>query len=174
QYWIEAIDLNGQSSWQGPIAVGRAPGKMASLAQSPTLGEVGRLNIAEAQTARVERNASIKSVSAADIAVQTDLAGQTAAKLAVTGEGFYRLSLAELAAAGFKPGADLSRLQLYVDGEPVPLNINSKSASIDGSPAIEFYGVGVDSAVTAEHVYWLVNGSQPGLRMRQTVAPAGA
>ena len=169
QYWIEAVDLNGESSWQGPIAVGRAPGKVADPAQSTTLGELGRFNIADAQTARVERNASVKSVSAAGITLQTNPAGQSSAKLAVSGEGFYRISLSELAAAGFNAGNDLRNLQLYVDGEQIPINLNAGSG---GSTAIEFYGVGVESAVTVERVYWLVNGSQPGLRMPQIAAPS--
>ncbi|HKQ04255.1 MAG TPA: C25 family cysteine peptidase, partial [Blastocatellia bacterium] len=169
-YWVEAIDLNGQSTWQGPIAVGRAPGKMTTMAESPALGDVGQLNLTEAQTTRVERSAAVKSVGTSDITVQSSLAGQPAAKLAITGEGFYRVALSELAAAGFNASADARNLQLFVDGEQVPINVTAASSA--GSPAIEFYGVGIDSAVTAEHVYWLINGSEPGLRMRQTVAPA--
>ncbi|HKP11299.1 MAG TPA: hypothetical protein VJZ91_04285, partial [Blastocatellia bacterium] len=132
QYWVEAVDLNGQSHWQGPIAVRRAAGKAANRLRSMTLAEVGRSHMPEATTASVERAAPVKGGSDADLGAQAIIAGQPAAKLAVKGEGFYRVSLSELAAAGFKPGADLRNLQLYVDGEQVPININSKS---DGSAA---------------------------------------
>src|SRR5262249_10281732 len=74
-----------------------------------------------------------------------------------------------LAAAGFSAGTDLRNLQLYVDGEQIPINLNTKS---DGSTAIEFYGIGVDSIYTAEHNYWLIKGTQPGLRMQLTPSPA--
>ncbi|HJQ24580.1 MAG TPA: C25 family cysteine peptidase, partial [Blastocatellia bacterium] len=169
QYWVEAIDLNGQSTWQGPISVARAPGRIRTLAESPALGEVGQPNFSEAQTTRVERRAAVKNVAAADIAVQSNLAGQSAAKLAVTTEGFYRVALSELAAAGFNTSGEARNLQLYVDGEQVPINVTNGSS---GSMAIEFYGVGVESAVTVEHVYWLINAAEPGLRMRQTDAAA--
>ncbi|MFL6212739.1 MAG: C25 family cysteine peptidase [Blastocatellia bacterium] len=171
QYWVEAVDLNGQSHWQGPIAVSRAPGKTADRMRSMTLNEAGRFQMPEAETARVDRAALIKTHDNAETSAQAVFAGQSAVKLAVKGEGFYRVSLADLAAAGFKPGNDLGNLQLYVDGEQVPININAKP---DSSAAIEFYGIGIDSAFTTEHIYWLVAGNQPGLRMPQVAAPASA
>jgi hypothetical protein len=36
----------------------------------------------------------------------------------------------------------------------------------------EFYGIGVDSATTDEHVYWLTVGEQPGQRIQSIHAPA--
>jgi hypothetical protein len=170
EYWVEAVDLNGQSHWRGPIAVSRATGKAANPRRSMTLAEAGRVEMPEATTVRVERAAPIHIRDEAEASAQVVSAGQAAVKLAVKGEGFYRVSLADLAAAGFKP-SNLGNLQLYVDGAQMPININSKS---DSSAAIEFYGIGADSPYTTEHVYWLVAGNQPGLRMQQVAAPASA
>lgn len=38
---------------------------------------------------------------------------------------------------------------------------------------IEFYGIGIDSPATVNHVYWLLVGSQPGLRITTSDAKGG-
>ena len=98
--------------------------------------------------------------------VQTDLAGQAAVKLAVKQEGWYRVSQRDLVNAGFSAKVDPRNLQLYVDGRPVPMIVNgAQDGGFDSTDSVEFYGVGINSAVTDSHVYWLAAGSQPGTRI---------
>jgi hypothetical protein len=168
---IEAIDLNGESTWYGPVGASVATGKAgaADQASSPTLGQLGKSSPMESQTSRVDRRASIRSASG--VAIQTVIGGQPAAKLGVKSEGFYRVTQPELAAAGFNTNVDPRNLRLFVDGQEQPINVIAKGV-FDSSSAIEFYGIGVDSASTDEHVYWLTAGSQAGQRIQSISASA--
>jgi hypothetical protein len=116
----------------------------------------------------------VTTVNIAGLAAQEDIAGKPAVKLSIKTEGFYRVTQPELVAAGLEPNLDLRNLQLFVDGKELPINVVSKSGEFDSSAAIEFYGVGVESAVTNEHVYWLIAGVRPGQRVRQSAAPANS
>jgi hypothetical protein len=166
QYWIEDIDLDGQSSWHGPIGIGRPTGRTGSgQAQSPTLGQLGKGTALDPTTASVDRKAPV--ISASGVVLQPGLAGQAAVKMSVKAEGLYRVTQPELIAAGLDPNASLGMLQLYVDGQQVPINVTTKGGQFDASAAIEFYGLGSDSAATDSRVYWLVSGSQPGQRIQQ-------
>lgn len=172
QYWIEDIDLDGQSSWHGPIGIGLPTGRAGSgQAQSPTLGQLGRGNAIAATTASVDRKAPVVTASGATL--QPSLAGQGAVKISVKSEGLYRVTQPELIAAGLDPNVNLGMLQLYADGQPVPINVTTKGGQLDSTTAIEFYGIGADSAVTDSHVYWLVAGSQPGQRIQQISGATG-
>ena len=83
---------------------------------------------------------------------QWALAASAAMKLLVRQEGWYRVSFAQLAQAGFTVRQP-KFLQLYVDGR------SSRSVTPNG---IEFYATGVDTQWTDTRVYWLVKGFTPG------------
>jgi hypothetical protein len=169
QYWIEDIDLDGQTSLHGPISIGQPTGRVGSgQSQSATLGQLGKGNALAPSTATVDRRAPV--ISASGAILQPGLAGQAAVKMSVKTEGFYRVTQPELIAAGLDPKANLGMLQLYVDGQQVPINVTTKGGQFDSSAAIEFYGIGADSAYTDSRVYWLVVGSQPGQRIQQIPA----
>jgi hypothetical protein len=172
QYWIEDIDLSGQSSWHGPIAIGRPVGRVGSgQEQSSTLGQLGKGNAIAAIASSVDKKAPV--ISSSGVTLQPDLAGRAAVKMSVRDEGLYRVTQAELLRAGLDAKVDPRMLQLFVDGQPVPLNFVSKSGAFDASAAIEFYGLGVDSAFTDSRIYWLVAGSQPGQRIKQIPGATG-
>jgi hypothetical protein len=168
QYLIEAVDLNGESTWYGPVTASQALGKAAEQSSSLTLGELGKFSTLENQTTRVDRQATI--LSSSGISIQRVI-GFPAAKISVKKEGFYRVTQPELAAAGFDINVDPRNLRLFADGQEQPMNVIAKSV-FDASSAIEFYGIGVDSAETDEHVYWLSSGSQPGQRIQLISARA--
>jgi peptidase C25-like protein len=172
QYWIESVDTNGESAWRGPIGVTQSVGKTLDPAQSLTLGQLGVSNSQASQTSRVERKAGVKTVTASGVSLQPVSMGQSAVKMSVKAEGFYRVTQPELIAAGFNPSADPRTIQLFVDGQEQAINVATRNGQFDSSASIEFYGVGIDSAVTVNHVYWLVSGSQPGLRIQQLPAPS--
>lgn len=174
RYLLEDIDLSGKSSWTGPISLNVKGGKAPSIEESVLLTRIG---LASAQTTLgqgsmpVERKAEIARATAAATKLQTDLAGQPAVKLGVNREGWYRITQQELAAAGLSSNADARNLQLYVDGRQVPMIVNGEQdGKLDPSDSIEFYGVGLNSAATSTHVYWLVAGAQGGVRIKATKA----
>jgi len=98
--------------------------------------------------------------------VQRALAGSAAMKLLVKEEGWYRVSQGELAAAGMNTHFNPKKLQLYVDGQEVPLRVIAEKENRFGPrDVIEFYGTGLDTPSTDTRVYWLVVGSRAGKRM---------
>jgi hypothetical protein len=83
------------------------------------------------------------------------LAGKFAVKLSVKREGFYRVSGADLFAAGLDPKAKPEKIQLYVDGLQVPIKVDSDN---DGRvTGVEFYGGNGER----ENFFGAVNAGEP-------------
>ncbi len=96
-------------------------------------------------------------------------------KIAVKQEGWYRVTQAELISAGLDAKADPRSLQLYADGEPIPVFVSGESdGRLDADDAVEFYGIGLDSPATDARIYWLFAGNQAGLRINSFLSPAPA
>jgi signal peptidase I len=108
------------------------------------------------------------AVSASDSQLQTQwaLAAQSAVKLLIRGPGWYRARQPELIAAGLDPAIDPRRLQLFVNGQQIPVIVSGEEdGRFDSTDSVEFYGVGVDTPWTDARVYWLVQGAEPGQRI---------
>jgi hypothetical protein len=179
QYWLEDVDLEGKNTMYGPFtqqaASGTARPVASTLLSELTAGKSG----AAASAAQREWPAAIdaqspKSVSAinraetSSLEQQFGLAGQAAVKLSVNQDGWYRVTGAELVAAGLDANADSTRLQLYLNGEELPIKVGA-----DGT--VEFYGRRLDAPATDRNVYWLIEGTTPGQRIQMLpVLPAGA
>ena len=90
-------------------------------------------------------------------------------KLVVDSAGLYRVTAAELAAAGFDlAGQDLSQLSLTAGGAPVAL-------AVDGSgddATLTFYGQPRDSRYGTQNVYWLNKAATDGTPARITSGDA--
>jgi len=167
QYWLEDVDLNGRSTWHGPFFSKFVGGAGPARGNSSMLGRGG--DAQAGPTVPVERAALPQSGKPEQIKPQSGLAGQPAVKLWVKREGLYRVTAAELAQAGLDPKADTRFLQLYADGQQIPINVITDKEGL--LAAIEFYGRGLDAAYTDARVYWLLSGSQPGLRIEQVKGP---
>ena len=211
RYWIEDIDLNGRTTIHGPFGVsegaigGDQPGgelgdrTLLSKRKSPLLSALGRdaslAQTAEAATVPVEPTAKVAKITAARMTIQSGVASQTAVKLSVQREGWYRVEQSDLTAAGLPSDANPAMLQLLADGKEVPMLVTGatsgtgggviggviggggvgggKTTAPPGWTGIEFYGLGINSPSTVNHVYWLVVGSQPGLRITTSDAKGG-
>jgi predicted outer membrane repeat protein len=163
QYWVEDLDLNGGKTIHGPIAVkniGGAPGRKSAAAMLSQVG-VNPSGISKP----VPITAPFSLVRPDRVNITSSLAGQQAVKLAVKHDGYYRVPSADLVAAGIDPNADPGRLQLYADGKQVPIKVLTDAQGLISG--VEFYGVGLDTAATDTRVYWLISGSEPGLRIPQ-------
>ena len=98
--------------------------------------------------------------------VQWALAAKPAVKLGIRKSGWYRVGQSELVAAGLDPGANPQLLQLFVDGQEVPIVVTGAgSEPFAPGDAIEFYGMGHDTPWTDVRTYWLVAGDRPGKRV---------
>jgi hypothetical protein len=170
RYWLEAVDLNRQRTWQGPATLGEAqPGDRIpprGQAQAALLSHMGREATHPPRTVPLERRATLSTVPTGASARQALLAARPAVKLGVRQEGWYRVTQPELVAAGLNPGADPRLLQLYVDGGEVPMRVTGQEdGRLDPGDAIEFYGLGLNESWTDTRVYWLVVGARAGKRI---------
>jgi subtilisin-like proprotein convertase family protein len=163
RYWIEAIGLDGSSDWHGPVTPVYTHSLTADTA-SPSLDE---LNESRNQG---DQRGNVGNTTFA-ITPRVEPGTATAIKLYIKQTGVYRVSRAELLAAGLNPNVDPRTLQLFEGGREQPLTVPSEQAGrfdlIDG---IEFYATAPDSPYTASRVYWLVAGSQAGQRIKQVKA----
>lgn len=103
-------------------------------------------------------------------------------KLVVDADGLYRLTAADLQAAGWNPSQlDTRHLGLTSQGQPVALRLEgTEDGRLDPGDYIEFYGQRFRGDEMAEkytdnNVYWLAAGTTLGLRMATAnAAPQGA
>jgi hypothetical protein len=164
-YWLEDIDLNGQSAWHGPLYAKPISGVPPVRSQAATFS---RLNsVSQSDTSRVVEKTAATLPAITQPGIQGTPSTQAAVKISVNHEGWYRLTQAELINAGLAKDADARFLQLYVDGREVPMVVNTgKDGRFDDTSSIEFYGLGIDTPSTDARTYWLTVGSQQGKRIQ--------
>ncbi len=173
EYWLESVDLNGESKWQGPVTA-QLIGARASKKNSATLlSKLGRSESLLYQTLPLEVKTASSRARPEQIKLQTDLAAQTAVKIAIKQEGWYRVSSQELIEAGLDANADPRFLQMFVEGREQPIAIIEDKQAKSPSFAVEFYAMGLDTAYSNSRIYWLTVGAQAGLRIKQ-VKESGA
>ncbi|MGB8508794.1 MAG: C25 family cysteine peptidase, partial [Pyrinomonadaceae bacterium] len=92
---------------------------------------------------------------------------------------WYRVTSAQLAAAGLGFNVDPTRLQLFAGGIEQAIRVNSDAWEKDGT--LEFYGEALDTPASDARVYWLIEGATAGRRIgvggdttRTPAAPAPA
>lgn len=181
-YWLEALDLSGAREWFGPLLAERGANAASSTENSTEssaaesfqrarlLEELNVLAPATVQPvplaavspgAAITARTSAARVLAGGISVPWTLPGQTAAKLLVRQAGWYRVTAAELQAAGFNAQVNPALLQLFSDGVEVPITVQGQGNRVE---SLEFYGQGLDTPSSDTRVYWLVVGAQAGRR----------
>ena len=98
------------------------------------------------------------------------------AKLLVSETGLYRVSGAELRAAGVDLGeVRPERLGLECRGEPVACRVaHDGGGALADSSVVIFYGEALDTRFTDTNVYWLDWEGEGGLRIQEGAEAAGA
>jgi hypothetical protein len=170
-YWLEDVDLNGDSTWHGPFAARVAYGPPPPYSNAAMLSSLSRSR-PEAEASRVvEAVAPTLSASRQQDAMPFIIDSQAALKLTVKREGWYRVTQPEMAAAGFPTASDPRWLQMVVEGREVPIAVvTSPEGRFDESSFIEFYGLGLDTPSTDARAYWLIAGQSPGQRIERVEA----
>jgi hypothetical protein len=168
-YWLEDLDLNGNSTWHGPFYAKTATGKSPLRSRATSIDQLG-----------VERGQSHSSNDVEAVALAAKPAtvlnakakagkvnAQAAVKLVVKHEGWYRVNQPELV-AGLANDINANKLQLLVDGQEIPIAVTTNAdGQFDENSYIEFYGMGLDSAASDGHVYWLTLGNSAGKRIKK-------
>src|SRR5262249_6811577 len=132
-YWLEDIDLSGKSSWHGPFYVEKAKGgrqktvnsKQSAEDHSALLREITAEESATGTSTVVERKATPVAVKQVAQLAPVTVNLQSAVKISIAREGWYRISAAELFTAGLPQNDDPQMLQLFVDGREVPIAISN-------------------------------------------------
>ena len=175
QYWLEDIDVNGRSVWHGPVvATDKAELDDQKNADERLSAELKSLGMdeehSEYTTEVVQPAAEPAKATAARLTAQAALVAPGGVKLSIRKTGWYRVTAQELIAAGFDPKADPRLLQLFTGGRQIPIKVTSSTSDY----VVEFFGVALESPYTDVHTYWLVAGSQQGLRVKVGQSKAAA
>jgi hypothetical protein len=112
-------------------------------------------------TPEAERSLSVSGPA------QRAVASQPGLKIGIREQGWYRVTQPELIATGLDPAIDPRRLQLFVDGHQVAMIVTGQGdGRFEAGDSIEFYGIGQDTPFTNTRVYWLMEGSRLGKRIK--------
>ncbi|MEN3334180.1 MAG: hypothetical protein V7641_3545 [Blastocatellia bacterium] len=169
-YWLDDVDLNGQVTRHGPftpISIGQLPSQAQSLLLSNLQSGVsGFTEQQQRLPATAGAGGKAPQPPASSLQTQWQIAAQSGVKLLIDKAGWYRVTQPELVAAGLDVTRDSRDLQLFVDAQEVPLKINGGlKGRLEAGDSIEFYAMGLDTAETALHSYYLINGAQAGRRV---------
>ena len=164
RYYLEDLDLKGAKTLNGPFA----PVWNESLPKSQQAKTISDVAAAQALAATqmggpagaFEKPALVPAA----IQDQWAIVAQPGLKIGVKQDGWYRVTQPEMIAAGFAP-TDAANLRLFVDAREVPIEVSKSSGPLTANDYLEFYGTGLDTLTTDTHVYYLINGSQAGLRV---------
>ncbi|HYX29825.1 MAG TPA: C25 family cysteine peptidase [Pyrinomonadaceae bacterium] len=171
-YEIETIDLHGNPSRR--IIAGQLHSAVVpQYKQAELLSELGtgkQVQISEMQSERAPlgnglTNGTAANISTSSLAQQWSLAAQPALKIGIRTTGWYRVTQPQMASAGFDVSGDARKLQLFVEGSEVAIEVSRNSGVMSSLDFIEFWGQGLDLPTTDTRVYWLVNGTQDGRRI---------
>ncbi|HEV7425531.1 MAG TPA: C25 family cysteine peptidase [Thermoanaerobaculia bacterium] len=160
QYSLEDVDTHGKSKMNGPYSTRLVPNSDPSFNQpaSPTLSNLAVSDplLMPASGIGAIQPWTLPAPTAAQTTQQQDIANSTALKISITKEGWYRLTASAMTAAGFTPPKDAKKIALFCDGIKLPILINGSQGNKFGpNDSIEFYALGLDTATTAERIYWL-------------------
>lgn len=170
-YYVEAFGLNGEKIRTAQIYPQYVPSleswtglSSADLANRGELAPANLENSILTYTKEIANEIAENSAVPDPVTHQAVISTPGAVRIGVKAEGLYRVSRANLGAAGFDVNSDSSLWQLYVEG--------IEQAIIVGPNAdyIEFYGKGTDTPETDIRKYFLIVGSTAGKRIEQRVA----
>lgn len=149
QYWLEDVEISGERTLHGPVVPlmnvadpeGAEDEDSASLAGLGADGSV----IANPVGVGVVRPSTLGTPTKKQTEQQLEIAAETALKVYVAKEGWYRITKEQMTAAGFD--AKLNKVSVYCEGVEQPIVVNDDS--------IEFYALDLDTPATGARTYWV-------------------
>lgn len=162
RYEIETVNASGSVS-ASPVRTGApkfVPGASADISRAASVAQATSDN---GTTESVSSRLETQSVSAPNLTEQQRIAAMPGVKIQVIKEGFYRVTQAELSAAGFDTGTDSTKWRLFMRGNEQAIKVGP------GNAYIEFYGKADDTVETDSRIYFLILDAVNGLRMQDRV-----
>jgi hypothetical protein len=163
-YWLEDVDLNGQSTWHGPVSPVAGGVQVPPVVTSNALGEGTCREQASGSTAESipcpsgdtrERFADDEGEATLDfvepppgdpVQAQWALAADGAVRISIRRPGWYRIGQSALVAAGLSPTVDPRTLRLFADGvEQAFRVVGEADGRLDATDSVEFFATGVDT-----------------------------
>ena len=164
RYYLEDLDLKGTHTVTGPFPPVWNP-NAPKAQQAKLLSEVAAQTSFAAQAGGPAGAFALATPTVADIQAQWAIAAQPGLKIGVRQNGWYRVTQPQMVTAGFDVSADAGNLRLFVDGAEVAIEVSRNNGPLGPNDFLEFYGTALDTPTTDTHVYYLINGSQAGLRV---------
>jgi hypothetical protein len=154
---IEEVDVTGKSSFYGPYPLDRS---------------VGERDFTQA-TDWASIQTELQAWQSARVSALRGQGGAQLAELGVSADGWYRVTGAQLQAAGVDlSGVPVAELGLFVGDVPVPMQVEG-GATVTATTALSFYGRAVvDNLYTTRQVYRLQR--QTGPRLMPAVVATGS
>jgi hypothetical protein len=174
-YVIESYNDNGRMIVSAPFSTkqvtdlatiaGNTNAELVSAAQNKTpILETNKPNFPKSLKAKTTATESL-----ADINNHRIIMAMQGVKIGVKKDGFYRITRAELQAAGFDVNANPNQWQLFFEGVEMVMNVGGNG------DYIEFLGTGIDELESDTRVYNLVVGAANGKRMGSEISrPQGS
>lgn len=168
-YYIESVNVEGSSKIHEAISpiVSKT---LAGFEQTPEALSGGDASATESTDMFEKYYPAAESQQpnspSGTIQEQWAIAAQTALKIAIKKDGWYRVTQQEMVAAGFNPTVDIRNLRLFLDANEVAISTNQSSGQFGSGDYIEFYGRGLDIPTTDVRTYYLIAGTTPGKRVR--------
>ncbi len=171
-YYVESLDTSGKtvdSEILAPQAVEDLT-SVAGVSSASLQKQAGTANPVSLQSQNelpddLQSDVNENSLQA-DAVSQRWVASQPGVRIGIKREGFYRVSRAELQAAGFDVNSSIALWQLYDNGVQQSIIVG------DGGAYVEFYGRGIDTPEADTQIYYLVVGTQNGKRIGTSVRRA--
>jgi hypothetical protein len=163
-YWLEAVDINAQSRWFGPVypqmsfdqTIDQNESETISALNGSTNGQRQQIDKVDFLTPVLKKNDS-RNVQNAENGLLTN--DPNALKIEVRNRGIYRVEAPSLAEMGFN-AVESANWKLFAGGVEQPMIVNA-----DGS--LEFFGQGIDTIQTDANVYWLITDTTAGQRINR-------
>jgi hypothetical protein len=174
-YYIESINLQGTAKTYEALSPVTSKA-VSSFPQAPEASNAEGAKAAESSDSFEKyypaAEADISSPQGA-LEDQWAIAAQTGLKIGIKQDGWYRVTQAQMVAAGFNPTVDIRNLRLFGDAQEVAINTSQFSGAFGPSDYIEFYGRGLDLPTTDTRIYYLIAGTSPGKRVRGQIQLSG-
>jgi len=177
KYYLEDIDLSGARTLHGPIVPAVSSSSIISDRRKQAM-LLSQLNAQAESTSGISkwqkgwpaytgegRELLYHLDDKPGVDIQHLIASKGAIKLSVNREGWYRVTQADLVAAGFNEQVDARMLRLYTNKVEVPLLMNAAKQQFSPGDSFEFYGAGLDTPTTDTSTYWLITGYGKGSRI---------
>ena len=162
-YFIEALTTNGVRVMSEPVQLDRRTVSLKSGLDGSTYSASG--NTATENTFGYQA-AQQQESSPGTLEDQWTIVAQSALKIGIKRDGWYRVTHAQSASAGFTPYVDIKNLRLYGEGKEVAILTSKGAGPFESGDYFEFFGRGLDTSTSSVRTYYLIAGSEPGKRVR--------